>query len=257
MGTQHEYILEMKGISKSFGGVHALQDIDFRVRYKEIVALVGDNGAGKTTLAKIVSGALVPDKGEILFEGKKVYFNNPKDSAKVGIGMGYQSLALVDMLDVSANLFLGREKVKRLFGGAVKILKLKQMRKESKQVLRDMGIEIDSVKEKVCNLSGGQRQSIAIGRAAGWGTKLVIMDEPTASMGVRESQKVLSLIKGLKKKNVSVITISHNLQHVFTIADRVVVLRQGRYVGERLIKATDGDEVVKLIMGAELAGEKI
>ena len=250
------YLLQATGISKNFSGVKALQNVDIEVNPNEVLAIVGDNGAGKSTLMKIISGAILPDKGDIFIEGKKISIKNPRDAAALGIQMCFQNLALVDCLDVSTNIFLGREICKRVFG-YFDFLRLRRMRKESVKHLKSLGIELQNVREKVNNLSGGQRQVIAISRAVYWGTKLVILDEPTAALGVREAANVNKLIKSLKQNDISVIVISHNLQHVFYVADRVVVLRHGRRVGERIIKDTDGDEVVKMITGSEVANNAL
>lgn len=252
----NDYLLRLEGISKSFGGVRALQDIDLEVYHNEVLALVGDNGAGKSTLVKIISGAIFPDKGRILLEGKEVSIKDPRDAALLGIQMCYQDLALVDCLDVPTNIFLGREICKRLFGW-IDFLSFRRMREESVSHLKALGIELQNVREKVKNLSGGQRQVIAVSRAVYWGMKLVILDEPTAALGVREAKRVNELIKNLKQRDISVIVISHNLQHVFYVADRVVVLRHGKKAGERIIKETDGDEVVKMITGAEFSEREI
>jgi len=243
------YLLQATGISKNFSGVKALQNVDIEVNSNEVLAIVGDNGAGKSTLMKIISGAILPDKGDIFFEGEKILIKNPRDAAALGIQMCFQNLALVDCLDVSTNIFLGREICRRVFG-YFNFLLLRRMRKESVKHLKSLGIELQNVRAKVNNLSGGQRQVIAISRAVYWGTKLVILDEPTAALGVREAANVNKLIKSLKQNDISVIVISHNLQHVFYVADRVIVLRHGRRVGERIIKETDGDEVVKMITGS-------
>lgn len=253
---ENRYLLRAEGISKNFSGVKALQNVDLEVKYREVLAIVGDNGAGKSTLMKIISGALLQDKGDIYFEGKKVSIKNPRDAAALGIQMCFQNLALVDCLDVSTNIFLGREICRNVFG-FLNFLLLRRMRKESLKHLKSLGIELQNVKERVNNLSGGQRQVIAISRAVYWGTKLVILDEPTAALGVRESARVNELIKSLKQNDLSVIVISHNLQHVFYVADRVVVLRRGRRVGDRIIKDTDGDEVVKMITGSEFVGNEL
>jgi len=250
------YIFRLEGISKSFGGVKALQNINLEIKPNEVLAIVGDNGAGKSTLVKIISGAIIPDKGKIYFKEKEVLINNPREAALLGIQICYQDLALVDCLDVATNIFLGREICRRIFGLADFLL-LKRMREESIKHLKSLGVEIQNVKEKVKNLSGGQRQVIAISRAVYWGTKLVILDEPTAALGVRESKKVNELIKSLKQNNISVIIISHNLQHVFYVADRVIVLRHGEKVGERKIRETDGDEIVKMITGSEFNGQEL
>jgi len=250
------YLLELRRISKSFGGVKALQDVDLKLGYNEILAVVGDNGAGKSTLMKIIAGAILPDSGKIFFEGKEVTIRNPQDSMELGIQMLYQNLALVDCLDIPSNLFLGREIYKRALG-FMNFLNIGMMRELSVRHLHSLGIDIPNIKEKVRNLSGGQRQVIAISRAVYWSKKLIILDEPTAALGVKESDKILELIKTLKEKGISVIIISHNLQHVFSVADRVMILFRGRNAGERVIKDTDSDEVVKMITGAEFFGTEL
>ena len=250
------FILELKDISKNFGGVRALHNVHLNLGYNEILAVVGDNGAGKSTLMKVVSGAIMPDTGSIFFEGKKVSMKSPQDSLGFGIRMCYQDLALINCLDIQSNLFMGRE-ISRKFLGYIHFLDKKRMRHHSNEHLKSLGISIPYLREKVGNLSGGQRQVIAISRAVYWGKKLIILDEPTAALGVQESGKVLDLIRTLKNKDLSVIIISHNLQHVFSVADRVMVLRRGENAGDRIIKETDGDEVVKMITGAEFSGQEI
>ena len=194
------FLLELKNISKNFGGVRALHNVDLTLGYKEILAVVGDNGAGKSTLMKVVSGALMPDAGSIFFEGKKVNIKSPKDSLGFGIQMCYQDLALINCLDIQSNLFMGRE-ISRKFLGRIHFLDKKRMRHYSNEHLKSLGINIPYLREKVGNLSGGQRQVIAISRAVYWGKKLIILDEPTAALGVQESGKVLNLIRTLKNKN--------------------------------------------------------
>jgi D-xylose transport system ATP-binding protein len=251
-----EYLLELQGISKSFGGVKALQNVDLKLDYHEILAIVGDNGAGKSTLMKVISGALLPDSGKMFFEGQEVSIKNPQDSLALGIQMCYQDLALVDCLNIPNNLFLGREISKNILR-FFEMLNIRTMRERSVHHLKNLGIVVANINEKVRNLSGGQRQVVSISRTVYWGTKLIILDEPTAALGVRESKKVLDLIKTLKEKDISVIIISHNLHHVFSVAERVLVLRQGRNAGDRVIKETDGDEVVKMITGAEFSGQEL
>ncbi len=253
---ENRYLLEVKEISKSYGGVQALKDVSLAVGYKEILAIVGDNGAGKSTLMKIISGAIIPETGEISFEGRKVSIRSPQESMALGIQMCYQHLALVDCLSIPKNLFLGRE-ITRSFLDIAHFRCIKKMQGLSIQHLKSMGIAVGNINQKVRNLSGGQRQVIAISRAVYWGSKLIILDEPTAALGVKESKKVLELIRTLKDRDISVIIISHNLHHVFSIADRVMVLRRGRNAGERRIKDTDGDEVVKMITGAEFSGQEL
>lgn len=250
------FLLEMKDISKNYGGVVALHNVDLQLRYNEILAIVGDNGAGKSTLMKIASGAILPDSGKTFFEGKEVTIRNPQDSLSLGMQMCYQDLAMINCLDIPNNLFMGRE-ISRKFLPFVHFLDKKKMRQRSYEHLGGLGISVPYIREKVGNLSGGQRQVIAISRAVYWGTKLIILDEPTAALGVKESGRVLDLIRTLKEKDHSVIIISHNLQHIFSVADRVMVLRRGENAGDRIIKETDGDEVVKLITGAEFSGQEL
>lgn len=252
MDNVNEPILELKNISKSFGHVQALDNIDFELYPNEILALLGDNGAGKSTLIKIISGALKPTEGEIFFKGKRVEFETPKDAKNLGIETVYQDLALVDSLNVFANIFLGREIIGKYLGGIIRILKSGEMEKKTKEILKELDINIDDVKAEVGNLSGGQKQAVALARLILWGKEIVILDEPTAALGVRESQKALELIMKLKKKYLSVIVITHNIQHAFYIADRIIVLRHGGRIGTKTVKDTNPDEIVKMITGANL-----
>jgi ABC-type sugar transport system ATPase subunit len=245
-----EVLLQMKGILKSFGAVQALDGVDFELYPNEILGLVGDNGAGKSTLIKIISGVLMPDAGEIFLEGRKIHMRSPHQARELGIETVYQDLGLLDTLDVPKNIFIGREPRAGLF-----FFKMREMIRRTKSILASLHIEIPSTANEVRLLSGGQRQAIAVGRAAYWGHKIVIMDEPTAALGVEESFKVLELAKVLKSRNVSVIMISHNLEHVFKVADRIIVLRKGKRVAARQVRETSGDEIVKFITGAEFAAE--
>ncbi len=241
-------LLAMKGVSKSFGAVKALDGVDFELYANEILGLVGDNGAGKSTLIKIISGVLLPDAGEISLEGKRVHIRSPHDARELGIETVYQDLGLLDTLDVPKNIFIGREpRAGRFF------FKMREMARLTGSILASLNIEIPSVASEVRLLSGGQRQAIAVGRAAYWGHRIVIMDEPTAALGVAESMKVLELARTLKSRSVSVIIISHNLEHVFKVVDRVLVLRRGKRVADRRIGDTTGDEIVRYITGAEFA----
>ncbi len=245
-GAAGRPILELKGISKFFGHVRALQDVDFDLRDGEVLALVGDNGAGKSTLIKIISGVYQPDRGAIFLDGKQVHFPNPGVARDHGIATVYQDLALVDQRDVAANLFLGREPRKGL------VVDRRKMVADSEQVLQDLHIRIPSVFSLVGFLSGGQRQAVAIGRAVAQGGRIIIMDEPTAALGIEQSRHVLDLIHRLKAEGHSVIIISHNLRHVFSVADRITVMRGGHNVGTRLKGETTGEEIVKMIVGAEM-----
>lgn len=236
-------LLEARGISKTFLHVRALENAGFRVYPGESVALVGDNGAGKSTLMKILCGADHPDQGEIFIDGQKVNIRNPHDAIAHGIAVVYQDLALVNHRDVACNVFLGREPVKSLMVDKARMVK------ESRQVLQRLKIKIPSVYTNVGLLSGGQRQAVAIARAVQQGGRLIFMDEPTAALGVQEQAKVLKLIDDLKAEGTAVVVVSHNLQHVFHVADRIVVMRGGRCVGERVKANTSTEEIVAMIVG--------
>jgi ABC-type sugar transport system ATPase subunit len=236
-------LLDARGISKAYGHVQALSGVDFHVAHGETVALVGDNGAGKSTFTKIICGALQPDAGEISLDGEPVSFASPSDAAERGIAVVYQDLALVDTRDVAANVFLGREPG-RIF------VSRRLMRREARRVLADLRIGVPSVRTLVGQLSGGQRQAVAIARAVHQGGRLVIMDEPAAALGVEGQRKVLQLIEDLREQGSSVVVISHNLDHVFSVADRIVVLRGGRLIGERRKTEATPEEIVQMIVGA-------
>ncbi len=244
-------MLRVQGISKSFGSVVALRDVSFVVYENEIVALLGDNGAGKSTLIKIISGNFPPDRGELFLEGSRVRFASPIDARRAGIETVYQDLALCENLDSVANFFVGRELCRNILGFG--ILKKGEMEKRTVEVIDEMGIDLPSPRGKVEFLSGGQRQAISLARFVAWKSKLILLDEPTAALGVREAGRALDLILKLgKQKGMSTIVIAHNLQHVFEVADRVVVLRHGEVVGTRETRQTTPDEVVSLITGASL-----
>lgn len=246
-------LLEMEHINKSFGAVCALQDVSFRIYPGEAVGLVGDNGAGKSTLVKIISGVEHPDSGIIRFDGKEVVIRTPEEARHMGIETLYQDLALINNLDIVANMFLGRELVQRWPFGLVNILRNREMEVEATSILDRLKINMGSVREKVEVLSGGQRQAIALGRAVGWGKRLVLLDEPTAALGVREAQQGLEIIGRLRDEGIASVIISHNLEHVFSVVDRIVVIRRGVMRGERLIGEAKGDEIVSMITGvAEL-----
>jgi ABC-type sugar transport system ATPase subunit len=236
-------LLEARGISKTYGHVRALSDVDFDVGQAEAVALVGDNGAGKSTLLKIICGALQPDAGTISLDGEPAVFTSPSDAAKRGIAVVYQDLALVDTRDIAANVFLGREP------GRVFVSR-RLMRREARRVLDELKIAVPAMRTLVGQLSGGQRQTVAIARAVHQGGRLLIMDEPTAALGVEGQRKILQLIADLREQGSSVVVISHNLEHVFSVADRIVVLRGGRLVGARRKSEATPEEIVQMIVGA-------
>jgi len=244
------YILEVKNLTKRFGGLVAVNNVSMGVNAGEIVGLLGDNGAGKSTLIKMVSGVYHPDEGKIFFMGKEIKINNPLDALSLGIETIYQDLALAENLNVYSNIFLGREKLKKILG-LIKVLDHDYMHSEAKKVLKKLEIEIPSLKNKISMLSGGQRQAVAISRSIYWDAKFLIMDEPTAALGVAEHKKVLNLAKLLKSQGLGIIIISHQLHDVFSVADRLVIMRRGFKVAEKLTCETDPDEIVGLIVGAE------
>jgi D-xylose transport system ATP-binding protein len=236
-------ILQLRGISKSFGSVQALADVDFEVRDGEVMALVGDNGAGKSTLVKCVAGINTPDSGEILFDGKPVHISSPKEAAGLGIEIVYQDLALCDNLDVVQNMYLGREERDWLWR-----LKEPLMEQRTAETLRSLSVTtIRSIRQPVASLSGGQRQSVAVAKAVQWNSKLVILDEPTAALGVAQTRQVLDLVKRLADQGLAVVLISHNLNDVFEVATRITVLRLGRDVGVYEREKTTPQEIVQAI----------
>src|SRR3954447_14761330 len=236
-------ILQLRGISKSFGSVQALTDVDFEVRHGEVMALVGDNGAGKSTLVKCVAGIHSPDSGEILFDGKRVHIGSPKEASRLGIEVVYQDLALCDNLDVVQNMFLGREERDWLWR-----LKEPAMEQRTAETLSSLSVTtIRSVRQPVASLSGGQRQSVAVAKAVLWNSKLVILDEPTAALGVAQTRQVLELVKTLGEQGLAVVLISHNLHDVFEVADRITVLRLGRDIGVYEREHTTQQEIVQAI----------
>lgn len=239
-------LLSLRGIRKAFGAVSALNGVNLDLHRSEVLALLGDNGAGKSTLIKVISGVIVPDSGEIAFEGQTVRFSGPDGPKALGIETVYQDLALISTFDTVQNIYLGREMT------AARGLRLDHagMARDAHNHLTALNIRLPSMRRLVRYLSGGQRQAVAISRATGWGAKLIIMDEPTAALGVRESRQVLELVKNLRKAGVSVIIISHNVEHVFEVSDRTVVLRHGRPVASLNIAKTTHEEVVGYITGA-------
>jgi D-xylose transport system ATP-binding protein len=243
--------LQMRGISKSFGAVRALQNVDFEVYAGEVVGLVGDNGAGKSTLIKAISGVGPCDEGDIFVEGAPVKINSPQAATRLGIETVYQDLALCDNLDVIANLFLGREM--GLVPG-VGVLDEIEMERRGLEVLRTLDVKLPSVRAAVSNLSGGQRQSIAVAKTVLRNAKVVLLDEPTAALGVAQTRQVLNLIKRLRDQNLAVVVISHNLADVFEVVDRAIVMRLGKRVATFDIKSTTPERVVAAITGAEFGG---
>jgi simple sugar transport system ATP-binding protein len=235
-------LIEMRDIHKSFGAIKALNGVNFRLMQGEILGLVGDNSAGKSTLMKILSGAYHKDEGQILFEGKEVTFHSPHDSEALGIEMIYQDFSLCDNMDVASNMYLGHWPTKGLF------VDTKRMESDALRVLRRLQVDIPSVKLKVEGLSGGRQQSVAIARAISLNPKVVVFDEPTANLSAPAVERLLELMLDLKKQNIAQVIISHRLQEIFVVGDRVMVLKRGRHVGERVIRETSESEILRMIV---------
>jgi ABC-type sugar transport system ATPase subunit len=244
------YVLEVRNITKRFGGLVAVNNVSMGVNAGEVVGLLGDNGAGKSTLIKVISGVYGADEGTILFQGKEVRIGSPMDALALGIETIYQDLALAENLNTPANIFLGREKMKKALG-FLSVLDHAYMQEESRKVLEKLDILIPSLRNRIRALSGGQRQAVAISRSIYWDAKFLIMDEPTAALGVAEQKKVISTINLLKSHGIGIIVISHQMHDIFQVADRMVIMRRGEKVAELITKETSPDEVVSLIVGAE------
>ena len=243
-------ILELKGVSKSFGAVQALFEVDFHVSAGEVMALVGDNGAGKSTLIKCIAGIYSIDSGDVFFEGDRVSLHGPKDSARLGIEVVYQDLALADNLDVVQNMFLGREELT----GPLRALDEITMERRANDTLATLSVTtIRSVRQTVAGLSGGQRQSVAVAKAVMWNSKVVILDEPTAALGVAQTRQVLDLVKRLGEQGLAVVLISHNLHDIFEVADNITVLRLGQNVGEYKRTDVTQTQVVEAITAGKLS----
>jgi D-xylose transport system ATP-binding protein len=246
--TENSALLECRNVSKAFGAVQALYKVDFEVRRGEVMALVGDNGAGKSTLIKSIAGIYPFDEGQVFFEGEYVDIHGPRDAAKYGIEVVYQDLALADNLDVVANMFLGRERVRT---GVV--LDESIMESSARQTLDSLSVTtLRSVRQRVAGLSGGQRQAVAVAKSVMWESKLVILDEPTAALGVAQTRQVLDLVRRLAERNLGVVIISHNLHDVFECADRITVLRLGQRVALLKRSETNQQEVVHAITAGTL-----
>ncbi len=245
-----EYILETRGLTKHYGGVHALEGADFQLKPGEHVAIVGDNGAGKSTFVRQITGVERKTAGQIFIDGTEVHFSDPLEARDAGIETVFQNLALADDLDVPSNIFLGREE--RYFNlGPFSFMNERKMLEHAKEALRSTGVKIPDLRGRIRNMSGGQRQCVAISRAASFASKLIIMDEPTAALGVQETAQVENIIRGLKTRGVPLILVSHNLRQVFDLVDRIWVFRRGRIVGVVDAKKTDGNEIVSLITGVK------
>jgi D-xylose transport system ATP-binding protein len=243
-------LLQLRQISKRFGAVQALADVEFEVYPGEVVGLVGDNGAGKSTLVKIIAGVYRADSGEYRYAGRAVSVNSPREATSLGIETVYQDLALCDNLDVVANLYLGRERVQAIVPRLVAAIDEIGMEREALRVIGDLHVHIPSVRARVATLSGGQRQSVAVARAVMWNSRIVLLDEPTAALGVEQTRQVKALIGRLRERGLGVVMISHNLADVFDVADRIVVLRLGRRAATFDTHTTNPEQVVAAITGA-------
>ncbi|MCT4611548.1 MAG: ATP-binding cassette domain-containing protein [Pelagimonas sp.] len=251
----NDIVLETKGLTKHYGGVHALNDANFVLRKGEHVAIMGDNGAGKSTFVRQITGGEQRTSGEVIFDGQSVNFTGPIDAREAGIETVFQTLALADHLDVPDNLFLGREKTKFNWLGPFRLLDYKAMRQDTMNALERTGVKIPNINNTIERMSGGQRQCVAIARTASFASKLTIMDEPTAALGVQETAQVENIIHTLKSQGEPLILVSHNMRQVMDLVDRIVVFRRGRIVANLRKEETDGQDVVAYITGAKTQPE--
>jgi fructose transport system ATP-binding protein len=252
-----QIVLEARNITKRYGHVTALDNANLELRAGEVLGIVGDNGAGKSTLIKVLCGAVVPDEGQVLLDGAPVHFHSPLDARKLGIETVYQDLAVAPALDIASNLFLGRElRCKGPIGSWFRLLDKRRMKREAKREMDELKFHLPSIGSAVENLSGGQRQGVAVARAAIFARRLVIMDEPTAALGVRESGQVLNLIRTIRNRGLPVILISHDMPHVFEVADRIQIMRLGRRVALTTPKRHSMSEVVAIMTGATRGDEQ-
>ncbi len=238
-------LVETKGLSKNFKGVVALSDVSVSIAAGEVVGLVGDNGAGKSTLVKILSGDLQPSAGQVLLDGEQVQFRHPRDAKKRQIETIYQDLALCENLDIMENVFLGHESYRN---PVLRLLDRRRMYRETGQLLDELGIRVPSTRELVMNLSGGQRQATALARVAKAGARIMILDEPTAALGVNETRNLLDLVRRFKEQGKTIIIISHEMRDIFEVTDRIIVLKRGEMVANKLTSETDPDEIVRYII---------
>ncbi|MCO8275124.1 ATP-binding cassette domain-containing protein [Actinoplanes sp. TRM 88003] len=247
-----QFVLQARGLTKHYGHVVAMDNCDFDLRAGEILAVIGDNGAGKSTLIKALTGAVIPDSGEIMVNGEPVHFRSPLDARKAGIETVYQELGVAPALDITQNLYLGREQRRKgLLGTVFRKLDKSAMRQGSARQMADLGIRVQSIRQKVDTLSGGQRQAVAVARVAAWATSVVIMDEPTAALGVRETNQVLQLIERVRENGLPVVLISHNMPNVWQVADRIHIHRLGRRIAVVEPDSTTMEEAVAVMTGAK------
>jgi len=246
----NQCLVEMKNINKYFGGVWALKNINIKIGYGEVIGLLGDNGAGKSTLVKIIMGLFPPDEGKIYFEGKEVRFSSPAEARDRGIEIVYQTLELIDLMNIQQNFFLGKELRKKV--GPFNFLDKKKMDLETTKSLNQMGIKIRSSRESVSILSGGERQSICIGRSIYFGSKLLLLDEPTAALSIKETDKVLGYIKKAKKEGMSVVFITHNVYHAYPVCDRFIILNRGVKLGDFSKKDVTPENLIEMIASGQI-----
>ena len=251
--TAEEPLLSLRNITRNFGAIEALRGISFDIRRGEVVALLGDNGAGKSTLVKIIAGGLEPTSGSVMFEGREANFKSPAEAKAAGIETVYQDLSLCTNVDVVANFFMGREIVKRWFG--IPILQEQAMQEATATAIANAGTKIPSLRVNVEHLSGGQRQAIDLNRFVHWGGKLVLLDEPFAALGVEQTRRGLDMIKRIAAQGIGVVIITHIMAQAFQVADRIVVIRQGKVAGDVAASGTSPDEVVRMITGEALRGD--
>ncbi len=250
-------VIEARGICKYFGAVTALEKVDLHLAPGEVLGVVGDNGAGKSTLMKVLSGLHEPSAGQLLVQGQPVRFTSPKDARSRGIEMVYQDLALAGNMQIYENIYMGREQTRSLFGGLIRLVDHRDTQRKAQEHLDNLRIHVKSITQRVEELSGGQRQAVAIARATAFDAKVVIMDEPTAALAIREVKKVLDLIRSLRDHGVSVILISHRMDDIFYVCDRVMALFHGRNFAEATLEATNRNEVIGWIMGSQQDGEPV
>jgi ABC-type sugar transport system ATPase subunit len=248
---REKVVLEVKKLSKHFGGLKAVDEVDMQLYKNEIIAIVGDNGAGKSTLIKTISGMLKKTLGQIYINGNEVEINSPLDARKNGIETVYQSEGIINGFDASANLFLGREKLfNNFFGKTLRIMDNRYMKRETEKMLDRVGVKLKNLSADIDDLSGGQRQSVIVGRAVYWGGRILIFDEPTNNLGAEQQRRVIDLIKKIREEyELSIIIISHNIAHVFELVDRIIILRNGVKIGERLKNETNPTEIISMITG--------
>lgn len=248
--SKNNFILEAKNICVSFGKVKAVRNVSFNLHYGEILGLLGDNGAGKSTLVKMIVGLFPPNSGKIYYNGKRVKFTSPAEARKEGIEIVYQNLGLIDLMNIRQNFFLGKEITRKILG--FNFLDNKKMDKECKKSMEWLGIEVRSSNEYVSLLSGGERQSICIGRSMYFGANLIILDEPTAALSVKESKKVLEFIKKVREEGISIIYISHNIYHSYKVCDRFILLDHGMKIGEFVRNDVTADDLINIISKGEI-----